>query len=529
MPQDNPMAYFDAGQKLGEGLGGSIGGTGGAQSRSFVRALALKKAGQEFQINKMAADLGIMTEYNNNTGKWDINPQFKDADPTLLRISIEKANDRKWKVWTETQKLKQGAYGQINNAATRYDKSNGRDKFALDEIRSNAAAAGWDEKYTEQYIQTLNDKESHEEFLHNTWNEVNLAYQKNPGNMDLKSHVMALWGSRDYAKFRKDTQFTNPFTDELNKMQTRNKGVEQLRIEEEKKKEADALRAQRFKIAEENRGLERKIGEEQRAESRAIDQAVEIDTGKRKQKVSELMKLNPSMTEDIAHAIVTGKRTSVTNPLLGTTSIVDVTKGTQSPLQETRQEEKPLDINKLETDESGKIITSPKEKTAWGYSGLGTGVWSALRAGGSVITGTLGGSVAVETLKARQMLKSSSFSLITSMQNSPRFNEGERKALADAIGLEPSVWKPPLVWRQEAKAIDDYLERKLTSEKRASKDTMLPVSERKMALRAVKLITDYRKLLGVPPTFSSPNDAGFKALPSGSQFFTPNGEIRWKK
>ena len=113
--------------------------------------------------------------------------------------------------------------------------------------------------------------------------------------------------------------------------------------------------------------------------------------------------------------------------------------------------------------------------------------------------------------------------LVRVLQSSPRFNEGERKAIDAEIDLSPSNFDTEGAYQSRVIAIDEAM---AIREKAAAATLSAGVStlaERRQAIRERNAIGMFRLQLGAPPLMKSADEA--RKLPPGTVFRTPTGQI----
>jgi len=163
------------------------------------------------------------------------------------------------------------------------------------------------------------------------------------------------------------------------------------------------------------------------------------------------------------------------------------------------------------------------ENTIFGMAGKVTGpVSGTLSALGR--TPVIGEFVRpVETEKARTLVVSLKRNLVRVLQSSPRFNDGERKAIDAEIDLSPSNFDTEGAYQSRVIAIDEAMairEKAATATLSAGVSTL---AERRQAIREQNAIGMFRLQLGAPPLMKSADEA--RKLPPGTVFRTPTGQI----
>ena len=119
--------------------------------------------------------------------------------------------------------------------------------------------------------------------------------------------------------------------------------------------------------------------------------------------------------------------------------------------------------------------------------------------------------------------------LVTGLQNSPKFAEGERKQIESELEIDPRFWDDPVALRSRMIGIDQAIEVRLMNAFKQANDKTLPPERRKWARTIYMTLSNFRDQLGVPPQLSfdevrQMRDDG--RMKSGDVFIDPQGEIR---
>jgi hypothetical protein len=151
--------------------------------------------------------------------------------------------------------------------------------------------------------------------------------------------------------------------------------------------------------------------------------------------------------------------------------------------------------------EKPPIVFEQNTPTLYNSAALGSGVMIPLKwAREKIIIGDLFPESLDESIQRNQYLKLSVFGLNRSIASSPRFAEGERKQIDNAMNLDPEIFTRPEALQQRIIGVDDVLlqirRNAVNTLKNASKVT---VDMRKEALEKVQEIDNARMILGVPP------------------------------
>ena len=207
------------------------------------------------------------------------------------------------------------------------------------------------------------------------------------------------------------------------------------------------------------------------------------------EKLRETKSAYPGISEEHARRIALGTHKLYTDPYTGNTILIDVGTGQQLPVKM---------IDRQGTTSPEPTPEPKQEKTIWDMIDLATGPWSAGRAAAGTVTGMVGGPTAQKTDYARQFLRGAQNDLIRALSINPRFPVGEINRLQKEIDLSPKIFDNPDKMKSRAKAIDNYLKRRLEKETRVSQNENAPMNDRKAAASAASDIENFLKLLGVP-------------------------------
>jgi len=194
------------------------------------------------------------------------------------------------------------------------------------------------------------------------------------------------------------------------------------------------------------------------------------------------------VSEQIATGIVTGAIKVKTDPITGAHTLVDLAKGTSQPLTEAAGQNQP----------EAPAPTAKDQQTIWDMIPLATGPVSAAKAAGSIATGMVGLPVASKTAQARQFIQSAQNDLIRSLSINPRFPVGEIDRIKEEINISPQVLDNPTLMKDRARAVDNYLRRRLAKEYSTVKNKNLPADYRQNAAAAASDIEFFLQQLGVP-------------------------------
>jgi hypothetical protein len=128
----------------------------------------------------------------------------------------------------------------------------------------------------------------------------------------------------------------------------------------------------------------------------------------------------------------------------------------------------------------------------------------------SNVAGVIGLPIAEDVVEARQSADIASNQLVSALQQNPRFNEGERKAIKKEVGINPKAFESPPALQARLRAIDKSLATRLADEQRVANDPNQTPEMRKGALQAIEAIGRYRAAMGVPQSNGAPQAGGGK-------------------
>lgn len=183
---------------------------------------------------------------------------------------------------------------------------------------------------------------------------------------------------------------------------------------------------------------------------------------------------------------VDGHRAMRFDPVSGTVVQVDELSGSAA--------EVPRQNNQTE------IPAPAPGRTLWDLASEATGPVSAGAAGGSRVTGALGGPVASETIVSRQRFRLATQGLLTSLrEGGSRPLAAELEQIFKAMDLEPKIIDNPEAMRARLRAIDEDLKVRVAQSKRTAADTSLPRETRNAAAAAANALDNFLVQVGVPP------------------------------
>lgn len=173
----------------------------------------------------------------------------------------------------------------------------------------------------------------------------------------------------------------------------------------------------------------------------------------------------------------------------------------------------------------------PPEQTAWGLAGLTAGPVSA--AGEFLSRTPLVGEV-IQTpniTQARNFVPQLQRDMIRVLQNSPKYAEGERKAIEEEIQISPQIFDTPSASRDRMIGIDAALSIRQKNAMETANSEKVGREERIQAMNVLNAIVRFRQSLGVPsrlPKNEEDRKEFWDSLQSGEQFIHPDGSIRVK-
>jgi hypothetical protein len=141
-----------------------------------------------------------------------------------------------------------------------------------------------------------------------------------------------------------------------------------------------------------------------------------------------------------------------------------------------------------------------------------------------VVEGTpfFGGATEQDITMAKQRVVNLRNSVVTALQNNPKFAEGEREAIKQELDILPGIWSNPENAMAKLIAMDSNLEDRQNAEFKTMNDKSLPADVRKGAASKFTLLTNVRSQLNLPPTVSPEEVVN---LAPGTVFITNDGRV----
>lgn len=176
--------------------------------------------------------------------------------------------------------------------------------------------------------------------------------------------------------------------------------------------------------------------------------------------------------------------------------------------------------------------TTVEGNTFWDLAPLVAGPVPAA-ATAAEATPVLGSFVdAPQMTQARSEVQTRVRDLVRTLQNNPRYAEGERKQIENEIGLGPAAWDTAEAYRNRLIGVDQALERRLKDATALLSGELGPTTleERQWALSAIPQITNFRQGMGLPPR--PKNKAQYQKwlgegkIGSGDTIITPDGNLK---
>lgn len=228
-------------------------------------------------------------------------------------------------------------------------------------------------------------------------------------------------------------------------------------------------------------------------------------------KKAALKSAYPTLDNKTLTGLAAGTIKTSHNPVSDEVTLVDMVKGTATPLGASPKDAKQIVPKKLEPD-IGPTVFDLREYIA--------GPKSALAQVYNVAAGMVGLPLgSKKTAGARQFATTSQMGLVRALSINRRFPVGEINRIREEIKIKPAFWDNPQLLQERIRSIDRSLRIRLEGERKASINTRLSSDSRQDALDAAKDIDNFLKILGNPPSFKDPSDPEFQALPSGSDFY----------
>jgi hypothetical protein len=164
-------------------------------------------------------------------------------------------------------------------------------------------------------------------------------------------------------------------------------------------------------------------------------------------------------------------------------------------------------LGSLSPTEQGLVVAAAEQnedQTLWQAAEDGTGLWSAVRRGASIVGGQVGLPQAEKTEQARQTLLTATNELARSLINNPRFPVAEVERVIKEAGTQPSVADTPTLMRARLKTLDTVLRSRLKTTEADAANMSLPQDLRSAQASNAAAIRAFLPKLGVPGSGEKP-------------------------
>jgi hypothetical protein len=130
---------------------------------------------------------------------------------------------------------------------------------------------------------------------------------------------------------------------------------------------------------------------------------------------------------------------------------------------------------------------------------LTTGLTPAALQYGQNVLGQFGANIIdPELTERRQTFSNTQGDLIRALSINPRYPVDEMKRIREEINIEPRAFTDPQSLLARMRSVGKSLRTRLADEERAGADPLLPVDDRRAALRAAEDIRNFLAKLGAP-------------------------------
>jgi hypothetical protein len=164
-------------------------------------------------------------------------------------------------------------------------------------------------------------------------------------------------------------------------------------------------------------------------------------------------------------------------------------------------------LGSLSPQEQGLVIAAAEQnedQTLWQAAEDGTGLWSAVRRGASIVGGQVGLPQAEKTEQARQTLEIYSNEFARALVNNPKFPVAEVERVLKEAGTKPSAFDTPKLMRSRLKVLDTVLRSRLKTTEADAANMSLPQDLRSAQASNAAAIRAFLPKLGVPGSGEKP-------------------------
>ncbi len=205
-------------------------------------------------------------------------------------------------------------------------------------------------------------------------------------------------------------------------------------------------------------------------------------------RVQDMLIANPDMSFTDALNYEVGLLKTATDPVTGKTSLVDVSKGTSTPLEEKDGELPEFNIEPV-----------PQEQSIYGLGSRFTGLAESAKRTAQRATGQIGLDVASdESIQAANYIKTAQAALVRAYRESVRFSPTEDKRLREEfdINIGPAVDAKTL--RNNLVSINRSMDERFEEQKRIYENPKSSAKDQAAALSIARAIREFQSKLGIP-------------------------------
>jgi hypothetical protein len=179
-----------------------------------------------------------------------------------------------------------------------------------------------------------------------------------------------------------------------------------------------------------------------------------------------------------------------------------------------------------ETPDAPGLGVERGDRTIWERSASLAGPVAAATEMGRRIPGISGLIEGSETVQDRTFARNFQRGVVTALQQSPRYAEGEREAIAREVQILGSIVDTDANYRDKLAGLDDALRLRQQTAEQTADDRGQPAEVRRDATAVANLVQQIRQTIGVPPLVRT--EAEYQALPAGAAYRDPDGNERVK-
>jgi hypothetical protein len=161
------------------------------------------------------------------------------------------------------------------------------------------------------------------------------------------------------------------------------------------------------------------------------------------------------------------------------------------------------------------------ENTIFGVYQSAVGLKEGLQSA-AVSVPFFGENVPPESLRARTTITNANAELVRALQQSPRFSEGERQAIAREFALEPGTFMTDKSFLTKMVAINESVQRRLRNVHSTLADPNVGKDDARDAKRQIRALENYSNVLNLPPVVGGPDEVRRLGLEDGAKFIDRN-------